>query len=768
MKRLSTLCTSQMLVSIIVLLTVEDLVTAKALLPKSNTYVQRGLNQNSFFQLKLHWEEGYNWSEKEGSLCAQCSGKDCSHGSILLKRCKSEILQQWWSETTDGKINTKTISNKCVTYSNPLRLKTQTCSTDRMYAQLMELSEVDPVREDRFRIRADGYCVTVQGVPGQGARLALEHCVVAEKRNAAYWVRVGPDFSPTSSPTPEMKPNSPTSSPTKHESTPSPTSDTSFLDGVSFQFKLHWEQGYSWTKERNLCAQCINDDCSNGSMFLGECDTNKPSQKWTYEGTPKKILSSRDPRACVSFITRERVTTRPCDRDRDGWQNVEIRQDAGNKFRILSANGECLSITKRSGSDPREVYRLQFVSCRTALDREVAYWSFGAFETTSAPTFSPVNRPSDYVDPNPVPRNPGKGYFNYDARDKIYGPDNWENIDTSDHFLKEFGSNGFDVWEGHLKYDPTENRCGLRARTQSPKNLFSTTECIAWHEIRTKCGYYEIGDDRHKKQILPHKLSVVMNRRRCLKLNEGQCRYPRPPTADQPNYIGTTSSYSDLLNYDIKIPGEHTLEGERFDAEVQMLHLHPDLTSPNQVTSIAVMIRATKDGFNRDFQSIIDEFQDVYDAHKRACERKQEGSRSSSRVEEGENDPSSETTEARKRRGLQQRRDRFDPYTRALMPNIYFYRYNGSLTEPPCLDLPWWVMSEPMIVSHAQLNQAKNILFTHVNEKCEPTSVHNAEQSVARPLFELGQRENDGIQHCTKRDFVADEVKGRGAGRQCS
>lgn len=44
--------------------------------------------------------------------------------------------------------------------------------------------------------------------------------------------------------------------------------------------------------------------------------------------------------------------------------------------------------------------------------------------------------------------------------------------------------------------------------------------------------------------------------------------------ADYPKYSATGSEFSDLLNFDIKVPGKHTIAGETFDAKIQMLHAH--------------------------------------------------------------------------------------------------------------------------------------------------------------------------------------------------
>ena len=118
--------------------------------------------------------------------------------------------------------------------------------------------------------------------------------------------------------------------------------------------------------------------------------------------------------------------------------------------------------------------------------------------TTSAPTpeddttpRSPTTNDDDpyssfYVPVNPIPTNPPRGYFNYDPTSK-YGPPRWDEVDISDHFLKEFTEDGWGPWEGHLEVkEPLRNRCDKPDRNMSPKNLIKTTTCEAIHEIRTK------------------------------------------------------------------------------------------------------------------------------------------------------------------------------------------------------------------------------------------------------------------------------------------
>jgi hypothetical protein len=58
----------------------------------------------------------------------------------------------------------------------------------------------------------------------------------------------------------------------------------------------------------------------------------------------------------------------------------------------------------------------------------------------------------------------------------------------------------------------------------------------------------------------------------------------------------------------------------------------------------------------------------------------------------------------------------WDPHHDMLVPSIHFYRYEGSLTEPPCGEfVSWFIADTPMVISKSQLERLKTILFTHVD-----------------------------------------------------
>jgi Eukaryotic-type carbonic anhydrase len=96
----------------------------------------------------------------------------------------------------------------------------------------------------------------------------------------------------------------------------------------------------------------------------------------------------------------------------------------------------------------------------------------------------------------------------------------------------------------------------------------------------------------------------------------------------------------------------------------------------------------------------------------------------------------------------------WNPYDEQLIPTIHFYRYDGSLTEPPCTEfVSWFISDRPMTASAAQLEQWRTIQFTNVHPNtCRPTSVDN-DRSVARPLQKPNNRD---VWQCTPSDFGPD------------
>jgi hypothetical protein len=159
---------------------------------------------------------------------------------------------------------------------------------------------------------------------------------------------------------------------------------------------------------------------------------------------------------------------------------------------------------------------------------------------------------------------------------------------------------------------------------------------------------------------------------------------------------------------------------------------------------------------NLHLQRALDEWQKVFDADERGCEKER---RRSARKLGGFRNSSAYSSFSFHRNaqgGTTKGGEKkvWDPYHQDLLSSIHFYGYSGSLTEPPCTEFcEWRVLDTPMQISSDQLLQMKTLLFNHVDKKCRLTSTHY-EGSVARPIQDSSRRP---VYQCTCRDYLADD-----------
>ena len=243
---------------------------------------------------------------------------------------------------------------------------------------------------------------------------------------------------------------------------------------------------------------------------------------------------------------------------------------------------------------------------------------------------------------------------------------------------------------------------------------------------------------------------------------------PDPPNADFPNGWG---GFADALHVDFKVPSEHLINGNRYDAEMQVYHLHP---GRRRLPTQATVIQAKDDGYNWYFEGALKAFEFVYERDEALCAASQRRDRQllaqahenlgGSRMLNETIDyttwaefstildrPDYQEYAQNMERMLQD--GRWDPHHEMLVPSIHFYRYEGSLTEPPCSEfVSWFITDKPMTISTEQLERMKNILFNHRDYSCRRTSVHY-KHSVARPIQATAGRP---IYLCTPADFGPD------------
>eukprot|EP00980_Cylindrotheca_fusiformis_P001673 scaffold381_cov138-Cylindrotheca_fusiformis.AAC.9 len=401
--------------------------------------------------------------------------------------------------------------------------------------------------------------------------------------------------------------------------------------------------------------------------------------------------------------------------------------------------------------------------------------------------------PEEKYPTNDVPTNPPRDYFNYDVSiDAKYGPgypsyfqygngyrihylnNGWANFQKSnnfDYYWDEFSSNGFGAYKGVLaNHDMDTSICGS-GNIQSPIDIrLSGVACVETHQIRHRPGDFRVEGSNVRRQILGSKLRLLYDRRPCRDLSKDACKEPDPPFADFPNgWAGN----ADVMHVDFKLPAEHQIYGEKFDAEMQVYHLHP---GRRLIPAVSILFRVQSDGYNTVLQQAIDAFQYEFDRDQAKCSNRIRRDRklvSEFHTKIMDNDVESPKTDYRnwgefstqlddpefpeEAQHTRRMQEKFNPYHEELMRTVYFYGYDGSLTEPPCTEIvSWFIMDEPATMSLQQLEQMRNILFNHVDKDCLRTSVHDTERGVSRPVQDTNDRM---VWHCTRDHFPPDSER---------
>ena len=441
--------------------------------------------------------------------------------------------------------------------------------------------------------------------------------------------------------------------------------------------------------------------------------------------------------------------------------------------------------------------------------------------------------------------------FNYNHRSSR-GPEFWWEVDVSNseylQWTKEYRKETEDP--GMFDLDVGMNECD-RSR-QAPINLQPNEVCFDDHEIlsrqirRSDCKF-----DDFSWSITPHFLRATMppDDTFCIR-----------PHIDLPNGFGNDW----ILQYmELHVRAEHLLDGRRYDAELQMVHLGLD---PNQskVATISLMMVANNHEDDEKLQWMLDAWQAVADERDRKCDtqspddirmerglnlrtqkdvngqikshlqkRKPSNEYVPERVHRhlnpsqhpahaGEYDDINEEAEMldwdhpsliygdsyrinnetgevipividydnddddvhkRNGRNLQQRidpetgeierkapRQKMFPYI--MSPTIYYYRYLGSMTSPPCaIIVNWRIMDEPLSISPRQLRQMASLLqgYKEVKETnlvdpktgqnvlshtCEPkTRTNPITGDNFRPLKVVDEPRRQPVVHCQPENF---------------
>lgn len=362
----------------------------------------------------------------------------------------------------------------------------------------------------------------------------------------------------------------------------------------------------------------------------------------------------------------------------------------------------------------------------------------------------------------PIPILP----FDY-HHDSPNGPLDWKYVETSPNEWEKFKK------QGHVNLDVVGNEC-KSTRRPSPINLIVNGQCRANHEILTR----QIRDTDCKLNSTvfyrtPHTLRMDFP------LNDNTCRRP---TIDLPNGY----PYRWFLHHvEVHLRSEHTLDGRRFDGEIQQYHLGQE-DQKRELATVSILLDASGYKDNAKLQEYIDGWETAAELEVTNCRRNRNlrtaqqesttfsyswtttvynttglapnalkdeehaGSIASRSLQEEEEEE--EVDEDGYPLSSYAPRRKMFPYD--LWPTIYHYRYRGSITSPPCSEIvSWRVLDEPLVISRRQYKALAQLLNTYINSTtCQVERRSSDTGENFRPLQELNQERQDVV-HCTTEDF---------------
>lgn len=392
--------------------------------------------------------------------------------------------------------------------------------------------------------------------------------------------------------------------------------------------------------------------------------------------------------------------------------------------------------------------------------------------------------------------------YSYDPTSPV-GPSRWSQI-----------SNAADLspYAAYETLDLEGNECASTYRP-SPLHIHPTpdrpfAECIDRHEMLTR-------------QIDPNMSCTPFDA--SFSINPHTLKMSFPPTDDplqngcfRPR-INLSGNFPEEFVFswlEVHARSDHVLDGKRYDAEIQQVHLGQG-EDDYMVATVSVLVEATARRDNAEFQWMLDQWQGVADVIQSGCEEDNEAGRRRQRRAEAvsrqvkgrdvrierrrrlvkehgaeviaDNTLQSEEDYMRAYFGGGNGRDkhqqeqlsrraqygedscRSDPrghgcsgygkrrkaFPHTLWPTIYYFGYRGSITAPPCSDIVnWRILDVPLEISKRQYQKLTTLMDSYRDNSCDKK--HTGGSKLDRhgenyqPLREQGTVD---IFHCTPNDF---------------
>eukprot|EP00592_Proboscia_alata_P000905 CAMPEP_0194373806 /NCGR_PEP_ID=MMETSP0174-20130528/22236_1 /TAXON_ID=216777 /ORGANISM="Proboscia alata, Strain PI-D3" /LENGTH=554 /DNA_ID=CAMNT_0039153071 /DNA_START=411 /DNA_END=2075 /DNA_ORIENTATION=+ len=145
---------------------------------------------SEYFQIKLHWEEGYCWQEicEERRFCVDCMD-DCRSLDVKLRECNAGYQKQYW-KWNDGKLESKRTSGYCMSYNDTKANRNSLFMTECSEAKQFMGFHLPP-DQDKFLwhpLGDDSICTTNPHHPRSNEVIYSGKCEDGLKHDTAYWV----------------------------------------------------------------------------------------------------------------------------------------------------------------------------------------------------------------------------------------------------------------------------------------------------------------------------------------------------------------------------------------------------------------------------------------------------------------------------------------------------------------------------------------------------------------------------------------------------